>query len=308
MDVHMNPLLYQQKEMISNMSKKKVVGIGEIVWDMFPDGSVLGGAPLNFAFVAGELGCQPVIISAVGSDELAEQTLARIAEIGLDTSTVQRNELPTGRVLVTLDDKGIPQYEILENVSWDQIACSAAEKVLVADADAVCWGSLAQRSQVSGTSIPELLDAVRPECLKVFDINIRQHYYSREVFENSLMRTDVLKLNEDELPLVSEIFGIEGSDAEKIHALIERFNLKMIIYTAGAAFSEIYDKTGCLSHVDTPKVNVVDTVGAGDSFTAGFIASYLNGSTVRDAHERAVRISAYMCTQKGAINHVSNVI
>ena len=290
------------------MLKKRVVGIGEIVWDMFPDGSVLGGAPLNFAFVAGELGCAPVIISAVGKDDLAEQTLQRITEIGIDISTIQRNDLPTGRVLVQLDDKGIPQYEILENVSWDALTCSESEKALVANADAVCWGSLAQRSAVSGASVPELLDAARPDCLKVFDINIRQHYYSRDVFENSLKRTDVLKLNEDELPLVSEIFGIDGTDAEKIHTLIEMFNLKMIIYTAGAAFSEIYDATGCLSHVETPKVKVVDTVGAGDSFTAGFIASYLNGATVREAHERAVKISAYMCTQKGAINHVSNVI
>lgn len=308
MAVLMNPLQYQQKEKITNMSKKKVVGIGEIVWDMFPDGSVLGGAPLNFAFVAGELGCQPVIISAVGQDELAEKTLKRIEEIGVDTSTVQRNALPTGRVLVKLDNQGIPQYEILENVSWDSIVCSDKEKALVSDADAVCWGSLAQRSKDSCAAISELLDATKPHCLKVFDINIRQHYYCREVFEKSLMRTDVLKLNEDELPLVAEMFSISGTDAEKIAAIIEKFNLTMIIYTAGASFSEIYDKTGCLSHQDTPKVNVVDTVGAGDSFTAGFIASYLNGATVQQAHERAVRISAYMCTQKGAINHVSNVI
>lgn len=307
MAVRMNHQQYQQKEII-NMSKKKVVGIGEIVWDMFPDGSVLGGAPLNFAFVAGELGCEPVIISAVGKDELAEQTLQRISEIGLDISTVQRNDSPTGRVLVTLDDKGIPQYEILENVSWDAISCSDAEKALVSDADAVCWGSLAQRSSMSGASVQELLDSTKADCLKVFDINIRQHYYSREVFENSLKRTDVLKLNEDELPIVAEMFAVDGTDSEKIVALIERFDLSMIIYTAGAAFSEIYDKTGCLSHVDTPKVLVVDTVGAGDSFTAGFISSYLNGYSVREAHERAVKVSAYMCTQKGAINHVANVI
>lgn len=307
MAVNMNRRQYQRKEM-NNMSKKKVVGIGEIVWDMFPDGSVLGGAPLNFAFVAGELGCLPVIISAVGKDELAEQTLQRISEIGLDISTVQRNDLPTGRVLVTLDDKGIPQYEILENVSWDAISCSDVEKALVCDADAVCWGSLAQRSSLSGASVNELLDSTKEDCLKVFDINIRQHYYSREVFENSLKRTDVLKLNEDELPIVAEMFAVNGTDSEKIIALIERFGLSMVIYTAGAAFSEIYDKTGCLSHVDTPKVAVVDTVGAGDSFTAGFISSYLNGYSVREAHERAVKISAYMCTQKGAINHVANVI
>ena len=287
---------------------KKVVGIGEIVWDTFSDGAVLGGAPLNFAFVAGELGCSPVIISAVGKDDLAAATLERISEIGLDTSTVQRNELPTGRVLIELDEKGIPQYEIVENVSWDAIRCSEEDKTLVADADAVCWGSLAQRSQTSSEAVLTLLDSVREDCLKVFDINIRQHYYCREVIENSLQRADVLKLNEDELPLVAEMFGLVGEANEQLAGLIRMFDLSMIIYTAGAAFSEIHGKDGCLSHVDTPKVNVVDTVGAGDSFTAGFIASTLNGASVREAHERAVRISAYMCTQKGAINHISKEI
>lgn len=288
------------------MNKKKVVGIGEIVWDTFLDGAVLGGAPLNFAFVAGQLGCAPVIISAVGQDELAEITLDEINQIGLDTSSVQRNELPTGRVLIELDPQGIPQYEIVENVSWDAIAFSEQNAALVVDADAVCWGSLAQRSQQSCESVLALLDSVKEDCLKVFDINIRQHYFSREVIENSLRRADVLKLNEDELPLVASMFGLSGDSASQIAALIRMFDLSMIIYTAGSAFSEIHDKTGCLSHVDTPKVNVVDTVGAGDSFTAGFIASYLNGATVKDAHERAVKISAYMCTQKGAINHIPN--
>lgn len=287
---------------------KKVVGIGEIVWDMFPDGAVLGGAPLNFAFVAGELGCSSKIISAVGKDELAEATLDRISEIGIDTSTVQRNCLPTGRVLIQLDDKGIPQYEIVENVCWDQIRCSDNEKALVAEADAVCWGSLAQRSKASCDAVAEMLDAARPDCLKVFDINIRQHYYNREVLVRSLQRADVLKLNEDELPLVAEMFGLGGDAAAQIDALIRMFGLSMVIFTAGAAFSEIYGETGRLSHVDTPKVKVVDTVGAGDSFTAGFIASYLNGVSVPEAHERAVRISAYMCTQKGAINNVSKEV
>lgn len=287
---------------------KKVVGIGEIVWDTFSDGAVLGGAPLNFAFVASELGCSPVIISAVGNDDLASVTLDRIVEIGLDTSTVQRNELPTGRVLIELDEKGIPQYEIVENVSWDAIRCPEEDKALVADAAAVCWGSLAQRSQTSSEAVLTLLDSVREDCLKVFDINIRQHYYSREVIENSLGKADVLKLNDDELPLVAEMFGLDGEPAEQMAGLIRMFDLSMIIYTAGAAFSEIHGKDGCLSHIDTPEVQVVDTVGAGDSFTAGFIASRLNGASVREAHERAVRVSAYMCTQKGAINHIPSDI
>ena len=287
---------------------KKVIGIGEIVWDTFPDGAVLGGAPLNFAFVAGELGCEPVIISAVGRDTLAEDTLKRVPDIGLDISTIQRNDLPTGRVLIELDNQGIPRYEIVENVSWDAIECTEREMAIVADADALCWGSLAQRTPGSEKAVVRLLDAAKPGCLKIFDINIRQHYYSREVLANSLKRADILKLNDDELPLVAEIFSLSGDAGAMISGLIGMFDLSMVIYTAGASFSEIYDKMGCISHIDTPKVDVIDTVGAGDSFTAGFIASRLNGASVREAHERAVRVSAYMCTQKGAINTISKDI
>ncbi|MBQ7194134.1 MAG: carbohydrate kinase, partial [Bacteroidales bacterium] len=145
--------------------KKTVTGIGEVVWDMLPGGPVLGGAPLNFAFVASELGCSPSIISAVGWDDLSEKTLARIREIGIDISLIQRNSLPTSRVNIELDEAGIPHYEICEDVSWDALDCTEREKSAVAKSDAVCWGSLAQRSPRSRAAILSMLDSARKDCL-----------------------------------------------------------------------------------------------------------------------------------------------
>lgn len=280
----------------------KVIAIGEIVWDCLPSGKQLGGAPLNFAFFAKELGADSYAVSAVGGDELGDETLAVAATTGVCLDYVQRNSLPTSRVLVTLNEVGIPQYEIVEGVAWDAIEGSDAALKLVEDADVICWGSLAQRSEKSRNSILSLLDASPDTCVKVFDINIRQHYYTREVVEASLERANILKLNEDELPLVARMLGVEGSDKEIVSILIDMYSLKYLIYTHGADFSEVYSADGEYSHVPTPKVSVADTVGAGDSFTAVFVTSLLKGDSLKDSHEKAVKVSAYVCTKNGAIN------
>ena len=280
----------------------KVIAIGEIVWDCLPSGKQLGGAPLNFAFFAKELGADAYAVSAVGGDELGDETLAVAATTGVCLDYVQRSSLPTSRVLVTLNEVGIPQYEIVEGVAWDAIEGSDAALKLVEDADVICWGSLAQRSEKSRNSILSLLDAAPDTCVKVFDINIRQHYYTREVVEASLERANILKLNEDELPLVARMLGVEGSDKEIVSILIDMYSLKYLIYTHGADFSEVYSADGEYSHVPTPKVSVADTVGAGDSFTAVFVTSLLKGDSLKDSHEKAVKVSAYVCTKNGAIN------
>lgn len=280
----------------------KVIAIGEIVWDCLPSGKQLGGAPLNFAFFAKELGADTYAVSAVGNDVLGDETLAVAATTGVCLDYVQRNSLPTSRVLVTLNEAGIPQYEIVEGVAWDAIEGSDAALKLVEDADVICWGSLAQRSEKSRNSILSLLDAAPDTCVKVFDINIRQHYYTREVVEASLERANILKLNEDELPLVARMLGVEGSDKEIVSILIDMYSLKYLIYTHGADFSEVYSADGEYSHVPTPKVSVADTVGAGDSFTAVFVTSLLKGDSLKDSHEKAVKVSAYVCTKNGAIN------
>mgnify|MGYP005947590835 FL=1 len=277
------------------------MGIGELVWDMLPGGRQLGGAPVNFAYWCGRLGAEGYPVSAVGGDDLGREAFDRLAGTGLDLGYVQRNALPTGRVNVTLSGNGIPEYDIVEGVAWDALEADARTLELAAQADAVCWGSLAQRSEASRRAIAAILGATRPECLKVFDINIRQHWYSREIVTDSLRQADVLKLNEDELPLVASLLGIGKSGAETIAELIRAFSLRYVIYTAGADHSEIHNAEGLLSRIPTPQVEVADTVGAGDSFTAAFITSLLQGDPVAACHRKAVETAAEVCTVHGAI-------
>lgn len=284
------------------MKKLKVIAVGEIVWDMLPAGKQLGGAPLNFAFFSKELGAEAYAVSAIGNDALGDETLAVASATGVNLDYLQRNNLPTSRVLISLDNEGVPQYEIVENVAWDALECPQMILDLVKDASVMCWGSLAQRSVTSRQSVLAMLAAAPKECVKVFDINIRQHYYSREVIETSLGYADILKLNEDELPLVASILGLSGQERDIVRQLIEKYALKYLVYTHGADFSEVYSATGEYSHVPTPKVKVVDTVGAGDSFTAVFVTSILQGLSMAESHARAVEVSAYVCTQNGAIN------
>ena len=210
--------------------------------------------------------------------------------------------MPTGCVNVQLDEQGLPEYEIVENVAWDEIKCTQEAMELIQDASVFCWGSLAQRNEISRNSLLQLLSALPVNCLKVFDINIRQHYYSVEIIRQSLQYADVLKLNEDELPLVASLFDIEGAESDIIRKLIDTYSLKYLIYTHGADFSEVYGCNGEYSHVDTPKVEVKDTVGAGDSFTAAFVVSLLRGRTLEDSHKIAVDVSAQVCTKDGAID------
>lgn len=278
------------------MDKKRILGIGEIVWDCLPGKKALGGAPVNFAYHAQQLGADSYPVSAVGNDELGEETIEACRSFGLRTDYLQRNSLPTSRVLVELDDKGVPTYRILENVAWDALKATPDIIELAGGADAVCWGSLAQRSEGSRKAVLQILDAVPAGAMKVFDINLRQHYYSKEVIEASLERATVLKLNEEELPVVMALTSLGDIDA-----IVKHYSLDYLIYTCGAKDSEVYGRDGLLSHLDTPKVKVVDTVGAGDSFTAAFVSSILQGETPADAHAKAVEISAMVCESHGAI-------
>lgn len=281
--------------------KDYIVGLGEVLWDVFPTGKKLGGAPANFAYHASQFSLDGLAISAVGRDELGEEAVAMLAENGLQFH-IDRVEEPTGTVQVTLDANGVPQYEIKTGVAWDNIPYTRELAEIASQTRAVCWGSLAQRSEVSRQTINWFLDAVPSDCLKVFDINLRQHYYSREVIEESLRRADILKINEDEIEIVAEMFGIDTTGYEaKCNSLMQLFPaLKMLILTCGAVGSYVFHD-GELSYLDTPKVDVVDTVGAGDSFTGAFVACILDGKTVPEAHRKAVDVSAYVCTQAGAM-------
>lgn len=279
---------------------KLVVGIGELLWDVFPTGKKLGGAPANFAYHVSRFGLDSLVVSAIGLDDLGEETVQALEEHDLRYH-LDRLEEPTGTVQVTLDGNGVPQYEIKTGVAWDNIPYTKELAAIASECQAVCFGSLAQRSPVSRETIGWFLDAVPADCLKVFDINLRQAFYSKGILEDSLKRCDILKINDEELVTVAGMFGYSGKDPEEIcRPLMRDYNLKMVILTCGTEGSHVFHEEG-VSFLETPKVEVVDTVGAGDSFTGAFVASILAGATVEEAHEKAVKVSAYVCTKSGAM-------
>lgn len=283
-------------------SPKYIVGMGEALWDVLPEGKQIGGAPANFAFHVSQFGLESRVVSAVGTDRLGEEIHETFAEHGLK-GIVADVPYPTGTVQVTLDAQGVPCYEIKEGVAWDNIPFTPELELLARDTRAVCWGSLAQRSIVSRTTINRFLDAMpdAPDRLRIFDINLRQNFYTREVLTESLNRCNILKINDEELVTVSRLFGYPGIDLQnKCWIILAKYNLRMLVLTCGVNGSYVFTP-GHVSFIETPHVEVADTVGAGDSFTATLVASLLEGRTVREAHERAVRVSAFVCTQKGAM-------
>ncbi len=283
-------------------NKRYVVGLGEVLWDVLPEGKKLGGAPANFAYHAGQfLGMDNTIaISALGDDALADETITALREHGLN-DLLPRVPYPTGTVQVTLAEGGIPTYDIREGVAWDNIPFDDDIAAIAANCRAVCFGSLAQRSAVSRTTIQRFLDATPADCLKVFDINLRQQFYTKEIIQESIRRCNILKINDEELVLIGRMFGYPGLDIEnKCWLILGKYNLDMLILTCGTNGSYVLTP-GNVSFQETPKVTVADTVGAGDSFTGSFVGSILNGKPVPQAHATAVRVSAFVCTQNGAM-------
>lgn len=277
-----------------------IVGLGEALWDCLPEGRKIGGAPANFAFHASQFGNEAWVVSAIGNDELADETLEALSKNGLRLE-MPRVDFPTGMVNVVLDEEGVATYDIKENAAWDNIPYTPQIEALASRCKAVCFGSLSQRSEVSRQTVYRFLDAVPAGCLRVFDINLRQNFYSKNVICESLRRCDILKINDEELVEISRMFGYPGLDLEnKCWLILGKYNLRMLILTCGANGSYVFSE-GRISFVETPKVTVADTVGAGDSFTGSFIAAILKGLTVPEAHRRAVEVSAYVCTQNGAM-------
>ncbi len=277
-----------------------IIGIGEILWDVFPQGKVLGGAPANFAFHVSQLGLNGCAVSAIGDDELGKEILHVLDEKRLSTH-IEKVNYPTGTVQVTLSGKGIPQYEICEGVAWDNIPFSDELETMAKRTKTVCFGSLAQRSAVSHATINKFLDSVPADAMKIFDINLRQHFYSKVLIEESLKRCNVLKINDDEVVLVSNLFGWNGmTETETATRLMQDYKLDIVVLTKGTEGSYVFTPAET-SFLPTPLVEVADTVGAGDSFTAGFVASLLKGKSISEAHRKAVEISAYVCTQHGAM-------
>ena len=288
---------------------KYVIGLGEVLWDVLPSGKQIGGAPANFAFHVSQFGLPVRVVSAIGSDALAEETRQVFDERKLQ-SIMPSLPQPTGTVIAEIDEAGVAHYTFPDNVAWDNIPFTPEMEAVARQTQAVCWGSLAQRSEVSRKSILQFVDAV-PDGegqYKIFDINLRQNFYTKEVIIESLQRANVLKINDEELVIVARMFGLQGTDLEaKCRTLLQNFHLGMLILTCGENGSYIFtpDTADCplggTSFMETPKVKVNDTIGAGDSFTGTLVASLIEGLPIREAHARAVRVSAYVCTQAGAM-------
>ena len=286
-----------------------IVGMGEALWDVLPEGKKIGGAPANFAYHVSQFGFDSRVVSAVGNDALGDEILEVFKEKQLKHQ-LQVVNYPTGTVQVTLDSAGIPLYEIKEGVAWDNIPFTDDLKRLALSTRAFCFGSLAQRNEVSRTSINRFLDTM-PDGdgqLKIFDINLRQGFYTKEILCESMRRCNILKVNDEELVTISRIFGYPGIDLQdKCWILLAKYNLKMLILTCGTNGSYVFTP-GVVSYQDTPKVPVADTVGAGDSFTAAFTSAILSGKPVPEAHKLAVEVSAYVCTQSGAMPELPQVL
>lgn len=279
-----------------------VVGMGEALWDVLPEGKKIGGAPANFAYHVSQFGLPSRVVSAIGNDPLGREIFENFTSKGLN-HLIEEVPYPTGTVQVEIDPAGVPQYDIKENVAWDNIPYTARLEALAGQTRAVCFGSLAQRNVVSRNTINRFLDAMpqTADSLVVFDVNLRQGFYTKEILCNSMKRCNILKINDEELVTVSRMFGYPGIDLQdKCWILLGKYNLRMLILTCGINGSYVFTP-GNVSFQPTPKVEVADTVGAGDSFTAAFIASLLKGKSVTEAHALAVRTSAFVCTRKGAM-------
>lgn len=269
---------------------------------MLPEGKKIGGAPANFAYHVSQYGFDGYVVSAVGDDKLGNEILESFNNRRLNY-LIQRVPYPTGTVQIELDEAGIPCYEIKENVAWDNIPFTVDLEKLAKKTRAVCFGSLAQRNTVSRETINRFLDVMSDAAgqYRVFDVNLRQGFYDKEILCNSMKRCNILKINDEELIAVSRMFEYPGIDLEdKCRALLSEYGLEILILACGVNGSYVFTREN-VSFVNTPKIEVADTVGAGDSFTATFISAILKGKSIREAHELAVEVSAYVCTQNGAM-------
>lgn len=279
---------------------KIIVGLGEALWDCLPEGKKLGGAPANFAYHASQFGFEAYTVSAIGNDELGKEILS---EFNAKRMKYEMPEIdyPTGTVQVTIDEEGIPTYNIKEDVAWDNIPFTTHLDKMAHNCCAVCFGSLAQRNIVSRETIYKFLDSTPYDCLRIFDINLRQNFYSKDIIRESLKRCNILKISDEELVIIGRMFGYPGLDIEnKCWLILGKYDLDMLVLTCGVNGSYVFSR-GAMSYLETPKVNVADTVGAGDSFTGAFVGSILLGKSIPEAHRTAVNVSAYVCSQNGAM-------
>jgi fructokinase len=280
--------------------KYKIVGLGEILWDLFPGGKQLGGAPTNFAYITSLLGDEGIPASRLGQDELGREAERHMKAMGFTTEFLQEDaEHPTGRVKVHVDQSGQPRFEISESVAWDFLEWTPQWQQLSAEADAVCFQSLSQRSPLSRSTIQSFIKTTRPQCLRVFDVNLRQHFYSADVLSGSMKLASIVKLNHEELPRIMQLLSIEhDSEEASARRLLDLFNLRLICITRGDKGSLLMSADGSDVHGGC-LVKVVDTVGAGDAFTAALVHEHLRGASLKRMNEVANRMGAWVASQTG---------
>lgn len=277
------------------------MGLGEVLWDILPERTCLGGAPANFAYITTLLGDAGIVASSVGVDSLGRQALRRMHELKVNSDSVQLDDAhPTGFVNVHVDEEGLAKYHFAEPVAWDCLAWTPAWQQLAKNAGAICFGSLAQRSEMSRATIRQFLKAASPSAIKVFDVNLRPPHFSADVLIESMKLADIVKLNDEELPTVMSLSGFpHGDPLRSAEDLVKIYDLDLVCVTRGAHGSLLVRKGETSNHAGFP-VKVVDTVGSGDAFTAGLLHEYLRGSTLDRMNELANRIGAWVAGEAGA--------
>lgn len=278
-----------------------MAGIGEVLWDVVADSETLGGAPVNFAYHARQLGAKSWALSSIGGDARGERALSTLKRYGVATDHITEVAgAPTGYVIAEVDQDGVATYNFPDEVAWDHIQIEPQTMALAAKLDAICFGSLAQRSEQSRMAIQSCLQSMQPAALKIFDLNIRQNFYSAPIIRDSLAQADILKLNDDEIVLIAELEGLKGDQEQQLRHLVERYHLLLAVLTRGADGSLMVSPQSISDHPGF-QTEIVDTIGAGDSFTAVTAVGMLKGYSLETINEHAGRVAAYVCSKEGAM-------
>lgn len=284
-------------------ARSTIVGLGEVLWDVFPDGPQFGGAPANFACSAAELGGSAVdafIVGSVGRDDLGTRAVELLQSHGVRTDFVSQVDQPTGQVLVTLDAAGRPSFEITQDAAWDNVVWSEAIAQLAARADAVCFGTLGQRGGIARDTIQRFVRTTRPDCLRILDINLRPPFWTEDVVRQSLVLANVLKLNDTELPTVAGILGWQGSNHDLLERLLAQFSLHLVALTRAEQGAVLVSGLGETSDLPAQPTTIADTVGAGDAYTAALAIGLLRDLPLAQTNAWAIRVAAFVCSQAGA--------
>ncbi len=283
-----------------------MVGLGEVLWDFLPSGRVLGGAPANFAYMASVLGSEGIVASRVGNDELGHEACRVMQQLRLSTAYLQHDDShETGSATVSIDAAGQPNFTIKEPVSWDFLKWTSEWEELSARADVICFGSLAQRSPASAVTIECFLRNAPTGALRIFDVNLRQSFYTQNVLRRSFHQADIVKLNDHELFQVASLFHLGlGTEQMLAERLLKQFELRLVCLTRAARGSLLVSDNQTVEHKGL-LVKVADAIGAGDAFTACLAHHYVRGYSLEEISESANRFASWVATQTGAMPPIS---